>query len=221
MPVKVRRSKGRTSRVAAIGICIIGLVCIGHILSKELVVVKLESRMERQTGLLNRRETDVVASIYATPSYAVARGALANAVTLAQAAQFQPDTNAKARNIALARDDIDLALTVRPAWGEAWMTKSYIAAIDKGPDSTEALEALTRSYEQAPFLRHAADWRVTLSFDQWKALSPAARTHAVDEAVWAGALDGALRVRFFQLARNSAAYPALANRWRQMRITKH
>ncbi len=219
MPAKKRRAKSRSTQLLPIALCLFALIAILGLAIQEVAVVALDTKLDRQTGLLNRRETDIVASSFASPSNAVARGALANAMILAQTAQFQPDIRIKARTTALARDDIEHALAARPTWGEAWMVKSYIAAVEAGSASPEALDALTRSYEQAPFLRHAADWRVAFSFQYWNALSPATRRHAVDEAVWAGALDGALRVRFFQLARGSQAYPVLASRWRQMRLT--
>lgn len=217
MPVRTRRHVWRIEKFAAIATCLIAWGVIVQIVIAENDIAAIESKMDLQNGLLTRGETGFVGYTHRGSVPSSARGKLANAMMLAQSAQFQPDQSIKARTLASAREDIDFALSLRPAWGEAWMTKSYILAVEKGAQDRQTLAALSRSYERAPFLKHAAEWRTMISFNQWEMLSPATQRQSIEEAVWAGAMDGAMRVRLFQLARNTPAYAPLAARWYRMK----
>ncbi len=87
-------------------------------------------------------------------------------------------------HVALARIFISAALAGRPHWGEAWVTASFVALLERGEGAPETLAALARSYREAPFLKESAAWRLRLAVDQWRALDPVTRLHAMDEGRW-------------------------------------
>lgn len=78
---------------------------------------------------------------------------------------------------------VSAGLAKRPRWGEAWVVKSYIATLRDGPAAPSSLKALAHSYAETPFLRDAADWRISYVASQWPLIDAATRTAAAREAI--------------------------------------
>ncbi|RYD68179.1 MAG: hypothetical protein EOP58_01245 [Sphingomonadales bacterium] len=147
-----------------------------------------------------------------------ARAGVVNALRLARAAEAGGGANRQQmldRSIAL----IEQSSAERPAWGEAALVRAYAHALRDGIGHPQTCRALAASYHDAPFLRHAASWRVETSLACWGSLAVDARRAAVEEAVWLSRIAPESHPAILASMRGSEAYVPFVLRWRELRAT--
>jgi hypothetical protein len=107
-----------------------------------------------------------------------------------------------------AKQKLNAALAVRPFSGGWWTWLAYARSLDE-MDSTKTFEALTRSYEAAPFLPVEGVWRVGFAASNWELLGPVLRNRVIDEAIWMRDVDPENAAKVFAAFQSPGAAEAL------------
>ncbi|MDX3909292.1 MAG: hypothetical protein QHC67_05680 [Sphingobium sp.] len=224
MPRPPDASPDSARRLVAIAIALIsvGTVLAGGLWVREQAITASDAQIRTQELALSRNNSPSDAS--AEPSVARVdassppRLLLSDAIYRARALQVSGSPS-RDSDLAALSHQVDLAIDARPHWGQAWVVKAYVEALQTGSDHRHlSLVALSRSYSDAPFLRDAAGWRVRFAFLHWDELDAFVRGWAIEEAVWLARVDATMRKSVFASARTSQAYKPLVLRWREMRL---
>lgn len=180
-----------------------------------VAIAQANGRVERQTlALLREREPQGGdGGRFAADQPPAALLAYALEQTRAAAGQLAGEERAAA--LAVAADLLAVPLATRPIWGEARVVETLLA--DEARDDSRAAAAFRRSYEDAPFLRSAAAWRIARGFRRWNTLDGSIREAVLREALTLALFDPAERRLVFGLARSTPAYPSFTERWRALR----
>lgn len=195
---------------------------------RELAVDSAKQQLAMQSASLSAGGIEAMPALGPDETDLPPRAQLARALYRAIAVKSGRSSD-PADELARARREIDVALAVRPRWGEAWLTESFLASVERdraaalGDGRTELLHrrmltALARSYVDAPYLEGGAQWRVQISLANWQSLDNSTRSRAINEAVWSGTLRGDLLSQYFRQANETGAYAELATSWRAWRL---
>lgn len=207
----------KVSQVGLIAILILSAAASAVTIYREHNTRKFEQRLDDQTTLLVSDKSTRPRIPPAPPAMATPRLLLADSLYVAREASRQPDGTL--RRVLLDRADQDLAVVVsaRSHWGEAWVTKAYVASL-RIPAQPEAERlALIRSYADAPLLPKTGYWRTARSLAAWQDLPPSIRNSAATEAAWLlryGEI--ANRRELLDLVRASPAYRPVFLRMRDL-----
>jgi hypothetical protein len=106
-----------------------------------------------------------------------------SAVRLTIGAARTADVGQRRAQLAQADGRLSRALRVQPVAGGWWAWLAYVRSLEGG-DPTGVLDALTRSYETAPFLSEEGPWRARMATLNWSRLSPRTRSQVIDEVIW-------------------------------------
>ena len=199
---------GRRATLTAIAISATAILFAVVLLAKESVVSAAQDEMTRATepgGPAPRGPFDDRISI---------RADVASALALARYAATETDPARRRDALARARNLLSIALPIRTHWGEAQVTSTYVAALTDGDRAPSTLGSFAASYADAPFLRHAAAWRVQYGFTHWDLLGSVTQGHVAEEAAWLAMLDGKALPEIFALARATPAYEEFLRHWR-------
>lgn len=200
----------RWTALAAAGAA--ALVAAGGLaVQREAVVTRSVERIESQAAALRANVRPPRRSLRLDMD-APPRALLADALFLARQGGDPSDPHRRAELLA-AEAAAGAVIARRQQWGEAWVVRSLVRTELGGANDALALAALEKSYALAPFLRDAAEWRIAHAFAGWSRLDPYARRRAINEAVVYAHLNGASRIRAFELARGTAAYVPLSVAW--------
>ncbi|MET1755180.1 hypothetical protein ABVV53_06895 [Novosphingobium sp. RD2P27] len=187
------------------------MVAGGLAVQREAVIAASVERLERQAAAL-RAEVRPPRRTLRIDKDASPRTLLADALFLARQGGDARDPHRRAELLA-ADEAVGAVIARRPQWGEAWVVRSLVRTELGGANDPQATAALEKSYALAPFLRDAAEWRISRAFAAWSYLDPYARQRVINEAVIYAQLNGAARIRTFELARGTAAYVPLSVAW--------
>lgn len=202
--------------VAVVLACLTAMACAGLVLQREAVVTRWQGYLVDQYLAAQRAD-----STYRTlPPQARAtspRAQILEALSLAREAHTMPAGAQRAHRLARADTLTRRAISIRPHWGEAWTVRGYVLAQQRPAGAPETLAALRRAYAEAPFLRHAAQWRIEYGLDQWARLDAETQRRLVDEAVVYGQLNGDAARWVFTTMRRSPAYWPMIRNWRKLR----
>jgi len=75
------------------------------------------------------------------------------------------------------------ALSVQPASGSWWTWLAYARSLRTG-DAAGVVDALTHSYQAAPFLAEEGPWRARTAALNWDRLGRPTQAHLIDEVIW-------------------------------------
>lgn len=177
-----------------------------------------QARMAREQGYTPKFNT------YDVTALSSARQDVERALSIAgQVADHQQHTNQplngnfKAK-LTVALKLIEHARSARPHWVEAQIAKTYILALQEGPDSPKAIAALIKSYDDSTFNYDSASWRSPLGFAVWSKLPPQTQTRLLIEAVMIARLQPQFRDEIFDAARQSPGYSKFLILWRNTRL---
>ena len=185
------------------------------VLGQEKAIADRRAFLARQE-LLGREGQRLPIPPPASPD-APPRELLIDALIRARAAEALPDGERREMLIDRAEQESIAVTRSRPIWAEAWIVRAFASTL-KNPKAVDVTRgAVERSYQDAPFLRVGGIWRVQWGVDHWAALTPSLRGDIVEEAVLLGRMTGEMRAAIFQIARGTPAYPALVERWHQLR----
>lgn len=211
-----RRSIWATRIVAVALVLVVAVAAV--LLTRELQVRASQDALVRDAAALARGSRSRVQALATPPGSLPARALLPEAMRRVLAAvSAAPSERRQLLDQALAL--VDAAVATRAGWGEAQLARAYILAERDGPTAATTQAALARSYDEAPFLRDGAAWRVGMGLQHWTALSPGARGHWVEEAIWYSRSKPGVRQALFPAVRRSPAYAAFMTRWREIRLT--
>lgn len=212
----------RREPLLRLGACVLALLAA----AQAVVVVQAERKvgfvaMElHETEVLARSGHAIASSrlLESADSNVVPRGRLMTANTFTLAAAQETDVALRNGLLDQAHSEALAAARVRPAWGEAWAIAAFSSSLRLGDAAPLTRREFERSYSDAPYLRHAAAWRIAYAFRNWQGLSKGTRARSIAEAVWLARIDKQLRDRVFLLGRQSEAYIPLLTAWRASRL---
>lgn len=144
---------------------------------------------------------------------APARALIADATLRAHVARLTTDV--ARRNDLLDRARLELQSTdgSAPYRGEMWAMLAYVDSLRLGVGAPETRRSFARSYADAPYLAHAAHWRVAFGLAEFPNLPPETRYHVLNEAVWLSRRDSDALAAVMAQARASAAYRPFMILW--------
>jgi hypothetical protein len=111
-----------------------------------------------------------------------------------------------------AASRMERGLALRPRWSEAWVIQTHMLSATRGIGAPEALRAFETSYELAPFLRDAADWRLRYGIATWASLSPTARKAVASEAIMLSRVSRDLRAHVRVMTTGTPVFPLIENK---------
>lgn len=199
---------GKRATLAAIAVSCAAILLSVVLLAKERVVSAAQDEMTRAS------EPGAPAPDGPFNDRVSVRADVASALALARYAAAETDPARRRDALVNARRLLAIALPVRTHWGEAQVTSTYVAALADGDRAPTTLSSFAASYADAPFLRHAAAWRVQYGFTHWTLLGSVTQSHVAEEAVWLAMLDGKALPEIFALARATPAYEEFLRHWR-------
>lgn len=207
----------QATRLVAVG-AVVALIFSAWQLYSEFQVARSDKLVREQTDNLASRLPLRMPAEATSPS-AIPRVGANRALALSRYAAQVPDPHARAAMLDNAVASARHAAQARPAWGEAWMIAAYVSSLRDGGASPAALDALSRSYLGARYLRHAAAWRLQMGQAGWRALPPVTRAAIVDEAVFLGRHSSELHRLTLDLMRSGPAYGPFMLEWRALRMS--
>lgn len=109
--------------------------------------------------------------------------AVANGLFLARQASFMDDSPARTAILDHVIAMVEPLRKRKAYWADASTTLAYAYGLKNVRDPRFAA-MLAQSYEDAPYLRSSAYWRLHAGLTIWDRLDPRAQQRVVDEAVW-------------------------------------
>lgn len=187
-------------------------------LRDELIVTHSAARLQRQAVSLRSdqpsRESDPDLRQDKPP-----RALLADALFIAQ--QHGKARNPAGRQAMIAADETVADLTARrPHSADAWVIRALLRSQLAGEADPSAIDALARSYREAPFLYRAAEWRVGYGARQWARLDPGSQSRLINEAIIYGQINGAARLSMFAQIRDTDAYTPVLSAWHRFQLRR-
>lgn len=209
MRVRLRRSGVRGGRrrrpppvlIAAI---VVGAAAAGADLHEERqVYAAAEAATDQSLALAQGGQARrAAAALHAASS---PRADVYDAIRLARDASGQPPgSDRRTALLQLAKSATAAGTAARPGWGEAQVVRAYVEGL--AGDNRQAVNALSASYESAPYIRHSAFWRIGFGVTHWQDLGPATQARVVDEGLWLRSVAPERRDEINAFLRNSPAY---------------
>lgn len=194
----------------------IGTVLSLWVMRQESVAADLDTRLDRQSGMMSRGEAETHGLPPPLPFAAPARAYLSDALYCSRAAAAAAARGVERKKLlARAAADARTATTIRPHWGEAWVVRAFVDMLDAGRFTPTSRAALSRSYGDAPLLQNAGVWRVKMGLAYWDQFTPLVQQRIVEETVWLlQVTPPETRDFLFDTARDSPAYRSIFLRWR-------
>ncbi|CAH0356471.1 MAG: hypothetical protein WA085_10095 [Sphingobium sp.] len=184
-------------------LCLLGLMGIALLVAVQLARQEGQlASVERQVG--SQWRTDTLGTL---PKLATAspRLCLVLALSKAKAATMEQDYPSRRAHLALANALVERAINARPAWGEAWVVKTYILFLEYGPNDPATLNAYAASLKSAPYLRDSAYWRIRFGAVHWNKLDRTTRERVLNEAQWTANIARSDAMRVTRLLGTSGA----------------
>jgi len=190
--------------------CLAGGVVAGRILQQEwLAEVITQAAAERSAtardAMLEAYGDRAPARMSVRAAAALAQLALDGARAGASPALRALDAARAARLIRHLRD-------VRPGWDATLLLVTQRELRVHGAATPEAIQAFAASYRERPFHTTAAIWRIAFARVYWRAIDPATRRAAIEEAVWQVRYDNGRRGAIGRLLGDTPAGAAFALR---------
>lgn len=207
------QASARRVATGVLVVCAVAIACSLLVLRQEYIVADAEARLDVVNAAIASGDVPNIG----TQDMAIdgpPRALLARALTLARAAQLEPE-GSEDRVLLLDRalGQTQSIESERPYWSEAWATRAFVQSLRLGPEAADVRNALDRSYRDAPYLSRAGAWRVGYGFRYWSDLDDQTRDRMLNEAVWLARSSPTMLDSILALARQSPGYRAYIVRW--------
>ena len=184
----------------------------GYVLAQDHVAASAEAQLRDQAAAFDAGKVDLPPT-HASQN-AVPRVRFADALMSARVAQRLAIGDARrAPLLDRAAAELSTLQSARPYWGERAATLAFVEMLRSGDSSPAALNALSESYREAPYLRQSGSWRVEYGLRQWEQLDAETQAHLLDEAVWLSRDDVKILNGMLDAMRGTQAYRGFMTRW--------
>lgn len=184
----------------------------------EMVVAQSVARLQRQAVNLRSERPSPEPDPDLRPGKPP-RALLADALFIAQ--QHVGASAPGRRQSLIAADEAVADVTARrPHSADAWVIRALLRSQLAGEGDASAIDALARSYLEAPFLYRAAEWRVGYGARQWGRLDAGSQTRLINEALIYGQISGAARLQMFAQIRDTDAYAPVLSAWHRLQLRR-
>lgn len=202
----------------ALAAAVLLLVVGGVGLRSERIVAQAEVRLQRQAVNLRGERP----SPEPDPDFGVdkpPRALLADALFVAQQ-RAQTLTPARRQALIVADQTVADVTARRPHSADAWVIRALLRSELAGEGDASAIDALARSYREAPFLYRAAEWRVGYGARQWARLDAGSQERLINEALIYGQISGMARLQMFAQIRDTEAYTPVLSAWHRLQLRR-
>ncbi|BBD99706.1 hypothetical protein SAMIE_1032070 [Sphingobium amiense] len=187
-------------------------------LRSEMVIAQSVARLQRQAVSL-RSERPSPEPDPDLPADKPPRALLADALFIAQQHATAPAPTRRPALIAADETVADVTAR-RPHSADAWVIRALLRSQLAGEGDASAIDALARSYREAPFLYRAAEWRVGYGARQWGRLDAGSQARLINEALIYGQINGSARLQMFAQIRDTDAYAPVLSAWHRLQLRR-